>query len=603
MLARTSRLYAARIAALLVIAAGPMPPGISQARPDAPPWPGSPKVTYSVRLEDRSGHVCRVEMSIDGISHPYLDLALPAWNNLYQLRDFVRNLRSLSASAPGGEALAVRQTGSHTWRIATGGVTSLKVAYQVFADQPGDFYSQIDEAHAFLNGANIFLYLPAHREAPVGVEFLGLPAGWKIGTALPAAGAGRFRAEDYDHLIDCPVEISAFDELAFKLRGVDFRVVCHGRRGLADPKALESTIRTVVGAAFDLMRDVPLKDYVFIYHFTGLERGGGMEHRNSTAINVPPARNSKSDARDPVGIAGVTAHEFFHLWNVKRIRPEQYVEPDHTRPFPTRALWFSEGVTSYYGNVILLRSGLITREEFYARIAGRITALAGRPARLVQSAEEGSEGAWRYPEPAYLLPENSIDYYGKGALLAFLADLKMRAGSGGARSLDDVMRFMNRYFAKRGVGFRFQDLQWIFGAVAEADFSDFFSRYVSGTEELPWRECLEPAGLELVESVATVADLGFFGSRNHDEPAVVARVDRGSPAEMAGLEVGDVLVSDYTAGKPDEPITLRVERRGKPREISFRTGRKEVRSYHIREMAGAGARQRAVLDAFAAGRP
>ena len=248
----------------------------------------------------------------------------------------------------------------------------------------------------------------------------------------------------------------------------------------------------------------------------------------------------------------MSAHEFFHLWNVKRIRPVEYFRPDHTMPFPTRALWFSEGVTSYYGGVILLRAGLITREAFFRGIAGRIGALAARPARLTQSAEEAAAGAWRYIDPVYLLPENSIDYYGKGALIAFATDLRIRTESGGERSLDDIVRFMNRYFAKRGVGFRFDDLEWVFGAVSDSDFSNFFARHVAGTEELPLREYLAGAGLELVESQTTVADLGFYGSKNHDEPAVVARVDRGSPAEAAGLQVGDVLVSDPGAAKPGE---------------------------------------------------
>ena len=210
---------------------------------EAPPCPCSLKLAYTLQLDDRAGHMCSIEAAVDGLDHPYLDLALPAWNNLYQVRDFVRNLRALSATAADGRSLPVHPTGTHTWRIATSGIRSLRLRYKVFANHPGDFYSQIDTEHAFLNGANLFLYLPGHRGVPPTLEIRGVPSAWKIGTALPAEGAARFQAEDYDHLIDCPIEISAFDQAEFSERGVAFRVITHGRQGLDDPQNLVPALR------------------------------------------------------------------------------------------------------------------------------------------------------------------------------------------------------------------------------------------------------------------------------------------------------------------------------------------------------------------------
>jgi len=572
------------------------------------------QIGYSVSLQEREGHLCSVELSIKGNDHPYVDFALPAWNNLYEVRDFVRNLREIAAVAEGGEPLPVRQISSHSWRVMTMNTRSLKIRYKVFANHAGDYYTEINQEHAFINGANIFVYLLRHIQVPVTVEFRNLAAEWSLATALPAGGAAyRFQAEDYDHLIDSPIEIGSFGQFQFQLKGVDFRVVYHGRQGLEQPESLETLIRSIVTSAFDLMKDIPLKNYLFIYHFLGRQHGGGMEHRNSTAIDVPPSKVVKDGLHNFLYIAHVTAHEFFHLWNVKRIRPEHYVRVDYSKPIPTPALWFSEGFSSYYTPLIVLRSGNVPKEEFYRRLAGRITALQNRPARLIQSAEAAASSAWRYIDPIYLLPENSIDYYNKGFLLAMLADLKIRSQSQNRRSLDDVMRFMNWYFAKRGIGFRNDDLPWVFSGVAEHDFTEFFERYVTSTEELPYREYLSLAGLELVEKTETVTDFGFFASKPHEEALVVSRVDKGSPADAAGLQVGDLPISGngkpITSSidrslpdiKPGSSITLTVRRGDMMREFTFETAATGKKVYQLREIANPSPLQLSVRNGWLRG--
>lgn len=550
--------------------------------------PGAPEpcacgldLQYSVSLARRSEHLCQVEMRIAGVNHSHLDLALPAWNNLYQLRDFVRNLGDLSARDGAGNPLEVRRTGSHRWRIGTSGVALIRLGYQVFADEPGDFYSQIDQEHAFLNGANIFVYLEGHRRLPLRVDFQDLDPQWRIATGLDRDGSGQgFRARDYDHLIDCPFEISAFQDLSFRSRGVEFQIVYHG--SVEEPEKFRSTLEPLVETSFQLMRDVPLKRYVFIFHFTGVKRGGGMEHRNSTAVNMPPAREPNTAARNYLGIAGVSAHEFFHLWNVKRIRPHSFIEPDWTRPIPTPALWFIEGFSSYYGSLIPLRSGLYTPTRFLGSIAGRIRGIESRSSHRIMSVEEVSSGAWRYPEPSYLLPENSYSYYSKGGVLAFLADLRIRSETSGDRSLDDVMRFLNWFYAKPGKGFDPQDLPRVFSTVCECDFNEFFQNYVSGTEPLPYQEYLALAGLELVRGERTATDFGFEATSNHGEPRIVARIDDGSLAEKAGLRLGDVVLSNYRPTEAGEEVSLKIMREGKDQELGFKTGKKQTLTIKIR---------------------
>lgn len=554
---------------------------VSSAAPGEPCSCGL-EIAYSVSLKLRAQNTCVVEMRLRRSGHSHLDLALPAWNNLYQLRDFVGNLGRVTASDEKGNSLRVRRTGSHTWRVETDTKGSVNLRYRVFANEPGDFYSQVDRAHAFLNGANIFLYAQRHRRVPIQVEFEDLDPAWRIATGLNREGSSSvFRADDYDHLIDSPFEISAFDEIRFSSHGVDFEVVYHGRRGVEEPEKFRSTLEPLIEASFRLMRDVPLKRYVFMYHFTGVERGGGMEHRNSTAINKPPSRHPITDARNYLGIAGTSAHEFFHLWNVKRIRPHHYIDLDWTRPIPTPALWFSEGFTSYYGSLILLRSGLYTPSRFLRSVAGRIQGIESRPSHQVLSAEEVSAGAWRYTDPVHLLPENSYSYYSKGAVLAFLADLRIRSETRGRRSLDDVMRFLNWFYAKQGEGFDPEVLPRVFGAVCECDFDEFFQRYVSDTDSPPYPEYLALAGLELIRGERSVTDFGFEATRNHGEPPIVAKIDEGSPAAEAGLQLGDVIQSHYRGTNTGEKLSLKLLRNGREQEIEFETGEKKMLSIQI----------------------
>ena len=326
-----------------------------------------------------------------------------------------------------------------------------------------------------------------------------------------------------------------------------------------------------------------------------------MEHRNSAAINKPPTLEPITSARNYLGIAGVSAHEFFHLWNIKRIRPHHYLEPDWTRPIPTPTLWFSEGFTSYYGSLILLRSGLYNPARFFRSIAGRIRGIESRSSHRVLSLEKVSANVWRYPEPSYLLPENSYSYYSKGAVLAFLVDLRIRSETKGRRSLDDVMRFLNWFYAKPGLGFEREDLPRVFSSVCECDFSEFFGNYVSGTDALPYEEYLGLAGLELVRGERSATDFGFESTSNHGEPPIVAGIDEGSPAAEAGLQLGDVVISPYRGAEAGQELSLKVLRDGEEQELNFLTGEKQVLTIQIESLKDPSPSQRRVRKGLVEG--
>jgi predicted metalloprotease with PDZ domain len=311
----------------------------------------------------------------------------------------------------------------------------------------------------------------------------------------------------------------------------------------------------------------------------------------------------------------VTAHEFFHLWNVKRIRPQALEPVDYTKENYTRALWFSEGCTSTAADIIELRGGLLDEPRFEQDLAGGIGELERRPAHLTQSAEESSLDAWLEGNAYYRRPERSISYYNKGELLGITLDLAVREASHGQASLREVFQWMNQNYAKKGRFFADTDgVREAAEAVSHADLGWFFTKYVSGTDEIPWNDFFRSVGLRVVQETNTVADAGFVASRNFDGPMAVAAVTAGSEAERAGLQVGDTVleINGKSAGqessqemarlKAGDTITVKVRaRRGAERELKWKVGSREEVSYEIKDMENVTAQQRARRAAWLKG--
>jgi predicted metalloprotease with PDZ domain len=350
------------------------------------------------------------------------------------------------------------------------------------------------------------------------------------------------------------------------------------------------------------MEDRPFDSYMFLYHFPRGPAGGGMEHSYSTAISV----NADVLARAPDVLASVTAHEFFHLWNVKRIRPQTLEPVDYSRENYTRALWFSEGCTSTAADIIRLRGGLLEERPFEHELASGIAELEHRPAHLTQSAEESSLDAWLEGEAYYRRPERSISYYNKGELLGITLDLAVREASHGQASLREVFQWMNQNYAKKGRFFPDSDgVREAAEAVSHADLGWFFAKYVSGTEEIPWNDFFRSVGLRLIEGTTRVADAGFAASRNFDGPMAVTAVTTSSEAEGAGLQVGDTVleINGKTAGQessqemarlnPGDTITVKIRaRRGGERELKWKVGSRDEISYELRDMENITPEQR-----------
>jgi predicted metalloprotease with PDZ domain len=477
--------------------------------------PVSATIQYRVSLAQPDRHLFGVSMAIP-VEGREVTVAMPAWNALYQIGNFAYRVRDVTAICRSADAVPanVEKIDKQTWRISLasrcqpGDHNTFEIHYSIEWDDPGPFNSQLDERHAFMNLAEILMYVPDRRAEDVSVAFDNVPAGWRTATELTAAApdANAYTAASYDKLVDAPVEASKFDEFTFNSDDAHFRVVVDPEsEGAWNRVQLEDGLRRITKYELQLMGgapfDPPRREYTFILHIGPDDeiQGGGMEHANSTAIFM-----SSVDSAIPIA-----AHEFFHAWNVKRIRPQSLEPVDYTKEQYTRSLWFAEGVTSAYASFALVRTRLWTKYQFYGDLASQVGELEARPARAWQSAEESSFDAWFEKYEGYNEPDRSISYYNKGQILGVMLDLAIRDATDNHKSLDDVFRLMNAKYAQQGKFYN--DDEGIRAAVEEVagkSFQDFFGRYVAGTDEIPYDHFFGIAGLEVKRAALNQESLG-----------------------------------------------------------------------------------------------
>jgi predicted metalloprotease with PDZ domain len=574
--------------------------------------PAHATIDYAISLSHPERHIFGITMRIPAV-RDQVTLQMPAWNALYQIRDFSSHMMQLSAKDDEGHLLPVRKLDKQTWSVAAKGAVT--VTYPILWDDPGPFASQLNADHAFLNFGMLLLYVPDRRVEDTKVEFDDVPDGWRVAVELDGAGtapghhSGGYVAPSYDALLDAPVEIGHFDEYHLEAGGRPIRIVVHGDSG--DRTKLVDSLKRIVDYDVSLMGGAPFREYLFLFHVGNNFGGGGMEHMNCTAIS----------ADVPAQLPSYSAHEFFHAWNVKRIRPQSLEPVDYTKEMWTRSLWFAEGVTSTYGAYTQLRTGLWSTQQFYANLADEIRELQSRPAHRWQSVEQSSLDAWYEKYPLYTRPEESISYYNKGQIVGVLLDLLMRDRTDNRAGLDDVLRALNEEYAKAG---RFYDdsegLRAVMEEVirkkapdADADLSDFFRRYISGTDEIPYSDFLARAGWAMRDTSQRRAALGFSVTRDNGTTTSIAAVDRESGAGDAGLKEGDILIALNGANfpraperwlrdhQPDERVTVKIQRGGEVRDVSFPLGRQNDAAYQITEIASATERQRRIRDGILRG--
>ena len=569
--------------------------------------PANAEIRYTVSLAHPEQHLFHVAIQLPGVQD-HVDVQMAAWDALYQIRDFSSHVQRVSATL-NGKAAPIEKLDKLTWRVQGNGTVA--VSYDTLWDDPGPFNSQLNAEHAFVNPAMILLYVPGRRDEKCHLEFSDVPAKWNFATSTPASVAGgadprviSLDAANFDSLADAPVELARFDE--FTLRDVTppVRVVIHGDG--YKKSDVESALRKIVAYELKLMDGAPYSNYTFIFHIgtAAAGAGGGMEHANSTAIFIPSGDF----------LPNVSAHEFFHLWNVKRIRPASLEPLDRTHEMYTRSLWFAEGVTNTYASYALVRSGIWSRQEFLRDLGQQITELESRPADRWQSAEQSSLDAWLEKYALYNQPDNSISYYTKGQVLGFLLDIVIRDRTDNQHSLDDLLRSMNADFAREGKFYRDSlDIRLESEKLTGGSLSDFFDNYVAEAGPLPYSALLTRAGLELRTQEMVHATLGFVAQREPNAPWLVAEVNAGSPAAAAGLQVGDEILRwdggnvprhpEHWAAqrKPGEVVHLRVRRDDVAKSVDISLGEVREKLYQVAESSGADSRARRIREGLLRG--
>ena len=583
------------------------------------------ELQYQLRLQRPTTHLLEIEINAGHVKEPALDFVMPAWApGRYAIYDFAKNVQEFAASDSSGQPLPWTKLDKQTWRIDTrqsGG--TVRVRYRVFANDLSGSFSQFDSSHACLNGPSVFMYVDGHKPDPLSLA-VETPPDWKLISGFSESIEERkFQVANYDVLVDTPMEISADCILAqFTERDKTIRVAVHSYSDRdRNITALVEALKKVVHTGMAMMPEPDLRTFTFIFHFVpGIPLGDGMEHLNSTQVIVRSEISSGGLAE----ALETGAHEFFHLWNVKRLRPAGLGPFDYTREQYTRSLWFAEGVTTYYSYLFLLRSGIWTREEFLERLADEIRAFEFEPGRRLMSAESSSFHAWFYDRSPQMQETNfantTVSYYNQGAVLGILLDLEIRARSGGQKSLDDVLVAMYRkfydapatsYFGS-GRGYEEKDILETVNAVAGADLTSFFDRYIRGAEPFPYETAFASAGLRLRISTSpgSAPSLGVLTNRV-DRGLMIVAVRPGGAADRGGLSRDDVLlaVDELPLAVDDLPDRLKmypagavvpftVERHGRERRIEVKLDPPFADRYSIEELPKAAVQQAMIRKAW-----
>jgi predicted metalloprotease with PDZ domain len=528
-------------------------------------------IDYTVSVASVDEQLFHVTTDIKNINELRLDLALPTWTpGWYTVENYFKNVLRFKITDSKGNRIEPQMIHKQTWRVETKGLDSIKVEFDYHATVLALNQAKITSDFAFFTGTELFLEPLGHRGSPSTVRF-EVPKDWKVISALKeTSDPMTFTATDYDTLVDCPTEMGAFDVTQFQVEGKPHYLVTTPANALARDKAAQFSemLGKVADAQSAIFGGLPYEKYVYFYFFARAESNaaGALEHLNSH-VAFPHGNN-------PDSMIGTASHEFFHLWNVKRIRPAEMWPYDYSREDETPLLWVSEGFTNYYGSLALYRAGLRTREQLLQNVEGAINGVESNDARSYISPVNSSVSTWvGYDTPVAF----GISYYTQGQNLGALLDLSILHDTNGASRLDDVMRVLYREFYQTGRGFTTEDMIGIVNRLTKRDYHDFYRKYVSGVEIPPYNTLLGYAGYRAQSESRDHPTIGVGLDRTSDG-VPITRVVADGPAAKAGLRAGDIVMSVDGANLQRDPQALVAalgERAGKPVKLAIRRGGKD----------------------------
>ncbi len=602
--------------------------------------PALRSINYRLSMSRPVSHLFEVTIEVelaDDAQAGSLDFQMPKWSpGRYAVFDFAKNVQEFRAfhgtCLPTADCMlpssAITRIDDQTWRVQTHGLKNMMVSYKVFGNDLSGTFSQLNTRHANFNGGCIFMYVVNHKQDAVQLV-IDPPKDWRIiNGRTDHAGQREWQFPNWDIMIDTPTEIApdwTVDD--FQVAGKTYHIAVHsfGNEGGKRP-ALVRDIERIVRAETAMWGPPEFDSYTFLIHFAADDHSGdGMEHLTSTQIIQPGALGDSGVFENTLG---TVAHEFFHVWNVKRLRPAELGPWDFTRPANTRGLWVAEGLTNYYGHLMLRRAGIWDDKGFLSRESQTITGIENAPGSRLMSAEESSLSAPFLDDAPHAqhtnLENSSISYYPKGELLGMVLDLLIRGKTHGKASLDEVMRKMyaefylkspNASYYLRGRGYKTEDFERVASEVAGFDLHDFFTRHVRGVEVLPYDQAFAYAGLRLVRNKEDGAySAGIRLDWENQRSIKIGNVVDGSPAEDAGLQSGDEILSlgGRTVTRDGWLAALNQHKQGDRVPITVKRDRRTVETtlvvrgpdrfeYRIEEKKDATAEEKALRSAWLKG--
>ncbi|MBW4636455.1 MAG: M61 family metallopeptidase [Iphinoe sp. HA4291-MV1] len=501
----------------------------------------APTIYYQVAMPKPETHLFEVTLRLVGYPSPILDLKLPVWTpGSYLVREYAKNLQDFTAFT-NDKPLSWQKISKNHWQVETRNVSEITIHYRVFANELSVRTNHLDSSHGYFNGAALFFRILGWERQPIQVTVVPPHPEWQVTTALPPVPqkANTFCASDFDTLVDSPFEIGLHQLYHFEVLGKPHELAIWGK-GNFQLQQMIADIEKIIEVEARMFGGLPYQRYVFLLHLFA-QAYGGLEHKNCCSVIYQ--RFGFRDRDKYERFIQLVAHEFFHLWNVKRIRPKALEVFDYDQENYTPSLWFCEGVTSYYDLLIPLRAGIYDAKSFLNNLSKEITRHETTPGRKVQSLAESSFDTWikLYRQDANS-GNSQMSYYLKGEIVSLLLDLLIRSRHRNQKSLDDVMLKMWHQFGIDEIGYTPEQLQKVIELVADIDLTDFFNCYIDRTEDLPVNEYLEPFGLQLVEEKDEEPYLGIkVSSENGRE--LIKFVDAGSPAQFAGIDPADELLA------------------------------------------------------------
>jgi predicted metalloprotease with PDZ domain len=564
---------------------------------------GKAQISYTVTFAEAQAHYADIEMDITGLKQNTLDLKMPVWTpGSYLIREFPKNVESFSAEA-NGKVIDAKKVRKNIWQIDTKNVSAVKIKYRVYAFEVSVRTSFIDVSHGFLSSSGIFMYPDGMLGYPSTIHIIPYKGWTKVSTSLDMVNGDPFtlHSPNYDILFDSPIELGNQDIFDFNVAGVKYEVAMQGG-GNYDKERLKKDMSKIVELETAIFDENPNKCYVFIVH-NYAKGSGGLEHLSSTVLGA--SRDNYANERGYQNFLSLVAHEHFHLWNVKRLRPIALGPFDYDNENYTTDLWIAEGFTAYYQDIIVRRTNLYPPDNYLGILVNDINSLANQPGNKVQSLAESSFDAWI---KFYRANENSmnsgISYYNKGAIMGMMLDLEIINDSHDKYSLDDVMKYMyNTYYKTQKRGYTDQEFKQGLEKFAGRSLDEFYKKYIYGLAEIDYDKYLGYAGYHLTDELSANNDPGIgIVTNTTNGKIIVSGVYRGSGAWIGGINVNDEIteadsnkVTDINTilngKKPGDKISLSVIRDGLPFTLPITVLKKTQIKYRIDSLSNPSPQQ------------